>query len=210
EPELAARRWVRWLVIGIAALMIGGGGGALAGALRPPDPTRWLAANLPAATAGDTLIPLDPDAARPTTNGLASRLTGLLADQRLGPHVTASVVDVATGERLFGSGQASAAIPASNNKLLTAAAVLAARGPSYRIPTRVVAGAVPGEVVLIGSGDLTLATGETSTYPGAGRLDLLAEQVKDSLGGQNPTRVVVDSTLFPAPTYSPNWFPEDR
>src|SRR5690606_6902686 len=210
EPEPAARRWVRWLVIGVAALMLGGSGGALAGTLRPPDPTRWLAANLPAVTTGDALIPLDPDAALPTRNGLASRLTGLLADERLGSHVTASVVDVATGERLFGSGEASAAIPASNNKLLTAAAVLAARGPAYRIPTRVVAGSAPGEVVLIGSGDVTLATGEIGTHPGAGRLDLLAEQVKDSLGGQNPTRVVVDSTLFPAPTYSPNWFPEDR
>src|SRR5690606_39998171 len=105
---------------------------------------------------------------------------------------TASVVDVATGERLFGSGETSAAIPASNNKLLTAAAVLAARRPAYRIPTRVVAGSAPGGVVLIGSGDVTLATGEIGAYPRAGRLDLLAEQVKDSLGGQNPTRVVVE------------------
>ena len=54
--------------------------------------------------------------------------------------------------------------------LLTAAAVLATRGPAYRIPTRAVAGATPGEVVLVGGGDPTLAIDDNGHYPGAARL----------------------------------------
>ena len=56
--------------------------------------------------------------------------------------------------------------------------VLAARGPAYRIPTRAVAGANPGEVVIVGGGDPTLAVDKNGFYPGAARLDDLAAQVR--------------------------------
>ena len=112
---------------------------------------------------------------------------------------------------VYGRDPSGSAIPASTAKILTAAAVLSARGPAYRIATRAVAGNAPGEVVLIGAGDPSLAAGATSSYPGAGRLDLLAQQVKQSLGGQPPTRVIIDASLYTGPTYlpDPQWFQAD-
>jgi D-alanyl-D-alanine carboxypeptidase/D-alanyl-D-alanine-endopeptidase (penicillin-binding protein 4) len=106
---------------------------------------------------------------------------------------------------LFSADPDDLTIPASTTKLVTAATVLAARGPAYRLITRVVAGAKPGEVVIIGGGDPTLATRSNSLFPGAARLDKLAAQVKKALGGVKPTRVVVDGTLFSGPTLGPGW-----
>ncbi len=94
-------------------------------------------------------------------------------------------------------------------KLATATAVLALRGPNYRITTRVVAGARPGEVVLVGAGDPTLAAGPRSTYPESGRLDVLADEVKRALGGVKPTRVIIDTTLFSGPATSTGWEDSD-
>jgi D-alanyl-D-alanine carboxypeptidase/D-alanyl-D-alanine-endopeptidase (penicillin-binding protein 4) len=88
---------------------------------------------------------------------------------------------------------------------VTAAAVLSARGPSYRLATRAVAGSEPGEVVLVGAGDPTLAVDGGDTYAGAARLDKLAAQVKKQLGTKQPTRVLVDSTVFSGPTAGPGW-----
>lgn len=199
---------VRWIVAAVAATVLATGGGAVAGALREPAPTDWLAATMPVAGA-PILEAISVDAPPPSSGGLAAHLDGLLADPRLGARVTASVVDVATGRSIYDRDSTAVAIPASTAKLLTAAAVLSARGPGYRIPTRAVAGTTPGEVVLVGGGDPTLAAGETASYAGAARLDLLATQVRESLGGQAPTRVVVDTSLYSGPTYSPNWFVED-
>src|SRR5205823_4408845 len=78
-------------------------------------------------------------------------------------------------------------------------------GPGYRLSTRVVAGSAPGEVVLIGGGDPTLSVNGNGSYPEAARLDLLAQQVKQALGGAAPTRVVVDSSLFSGPSTGPGW-----
>jgi D-alanyl-D-alanine carboxypeptidase/D-alanyl-D-alanine-endopeptidase (penicillin-binding protein 4) len=140
---------------------------------------------------------------------MAAKIQSLLADGRLGARVTASVVDALTGEPIFDLNASTPSIPASTAKLLTAAAVLHARGPAYRLATRAVAGRAPGEVVLVGGGDPTLAATATSSYPGAARLDLLADQVTTALGGTPPTRVVVDSSLFVGATLGPNWFERD-
>jgi D-alanyl-D-alanine carboxypeptidase/D-alanyl-D-alanine-endopeptidase (penicillin-binding protein 4) len=94
-------------------------------------------------------------------------------------------------------------------KLATATAVLALRGPDYRITTRVVAGRQPGEVVLVGAGDPTLAAGPNATYPESGRLDVLADQVRRALGGVAPTKVIVDTSLFPGPVAGPGWLAVD-
>lgn len=119
--------------------------------------------------------------------------------------VRMSVLDLATGQPLYVREPDVPTVPASTTKLLTAAAVLATRGPAYRIPTRAVAGATPGEVVLVGGGDPTLAIDDNGHYPGAARLDILAEQVKQALGAVAPTKVVVDSSLFTGPVYGPGW-----
>ena len=140
----------------------------------------------------------------PTESGLGAAIDGLATDSRLG-RLSASVVDVETGEQLYERNSQDPVVPASVTKLVTAAAVLSARGPSYRLATRAVAGSQPGDVVLVGGGDPTLAVDAGDTYAGAARLDQLAAQVKRHLGNRKPIRVLVDASVFTGPTAGPGW-----
>ncbi|WP_197698482.1 D-alanyl-D-alanine carboxypeptidase/D-alanyl-D-alanine endopeptidase [Micromonospora viridifaciens] len=171
-----------------------GGGAAPKASAQPPEP------DPPAVLAG-----ADPNAPLPTPEGVRAALEPLVRAAALGDRVNVSVADVATGQELYGRGQDDATVPASVTKLATGVAVLAARGPAYRIPTRAVAGAAPGEVVLVGGGDPTLAVDKDGFYQGAARLDDLAGQVRKALGGTAPTKVTVDSSLFSGPVYEPGW-----
>ncbi|MDM4721287.1 D-alanyl-D-alanine carboxypeptidase/D-alanyl-D-alanine-endopeptidase [Micromonospora sp. WMMA1363] len=163
-------------------------------AAEPPE-------RLPAAVLGAA----DPNAPLPTEAGLGAVLDPLVRAAALGDRVNVSVADVATGEPLYGRGADAGTVPASVTKLVTGVTVLAALGPGHRIPTRAVAGANPGEVVLVGGGDPTLAVDRNGFYPGAARLDDLAEQVKKALGGTAPTKVVVDSSRYSGPVHEPGW-----
>ncbi|WP_307854423.1 D-alanyl-D-alanine carboxypeptidase/D-alanyl-D-alanine-endopeptidase [Micromonospora sp. C31] len=147
----------------------------------------------------------DANAPMPTPEGVRSALAPLVGVPALGDRVHVSVADVATGQPLFGLGEDAGTVPASVTKLVTGVTVLAARGPAYRIPTRAVSGAAPGEVVIVGGGDPTLAVDRKGFYPGAARLDDLAAQVRDALGGAKPTKVTVDSSLYSGPVFEPGW-----
>lgn len=156
--------------------------------------------------AAEPVLPgLPEQAPAPSTEGLRGVLEPLLADPALGTRTAVSVVDIGTGRTLFERGADTSSVPASTTKLLTAVAALAARGPRYRLTTRAVAGTSSGEVVLVGGGDPTLTAHADGTYPGAGRLDELAGQVRAALGGTSPTRVVVDTSLFAGPVFGPGW-----
>ncbi|MCI4063142.1 D-alanyl-D-alanine carboxypeptidase/D-alanyl-D-alanine-endopeptidase [Micromonospora sp. R77] len=176
----------------VAGWLDGGATTPQAGA-GPPNPTRR-----PSSPAG-------PQRAAAHPRGVRAALEPLARAAALGDRVNISVADVTTGTALYGSGQDTPTVPASVTKLATAVTVLAARGPAYRIPTRAVAGANPGEVVLVGGGDPTLAVDGHGFYPGAARLDDLAAQVRTALGGTAPARVTVDSSLFTGPVYEPGW-----
>jgi D-alanyl-D-alanine carboxypeptidase/D-alanyl-D-alanine-endopeptidase (penicillin-binding protein 4) len=141
----------------------------------------------------------------PTAAGVRAAIDALVTGSGLGNRVDVAVLDVATGQSLYDHGAAVPTVPASTTKLVTAVAALAARGPAYRIATRVVAGSAPGEVVLVGGGDPTLAANATGFYPGAARLDQLASQVKQALGGATPTKITIDTTLYSGPTLEPGW-----
>ncbi len=147
----------------------------------------------------------DQNAPEPAAAEVRAVLDPLVGSAALGDRVNVSVTDVATGTILYDQGAGDGTVPASVTKLVTAATVLAARGPGHRIPTRAVAGTAPGEVVLIGGGDPTLAVDDAGFYPGAARLDELAAQVKAALGGVAPTRVVVDSSLYSGPVHASGW-----
>ncbi|MFG1891764.1 D-alanyl-D-alanine carboxypeptidase/D-alanyl-D-alanine-endopeptidase [Micromonospora sp. NPDC049051] len=147
----------------------------------------------------------DANAPMPTPEGVRAALAPLVDVPALGDRVHVSVADVTTGQPLFGRGEDDGTVPASVTKLVTGVTVLAARGPAYRIPTRVVAGAAPGEVVIVGGGDPTLAVDKNGFYPGAARLDDLAGQVRDALAGTKPTKVTVDSSLYSGPLFEPGW-----
>jgi len=186
------------------------GSGAGKGAARP---TPAGAASAGSATRGPGLPPpllgaLPPGAAAPTGPGLAAALAPALLNRALGPHLSGSVVDVATGTSLYDVGAAAYVVPASTAKLVTAAAALSVLGPDARLSTRVVAGAAPGELVLVGGGDPTLAgPAARPAYPAPARLaDLAAGAAAASPAGP-VTRIVVDGSLFTGPTTGPQWKP---
>jgi D-alanyl-D-alanine carboxypeptidase/D-alanyl-D-alanine-endopeptidase (penicillin-binding protein 4) len=181
--------------------------------------TKDDAANTPAAVAaasaqlpdlGDptpVLAALSSDAPAPAPDALRAQLTPLLASPALGTGVSAEVVDVATGKSLFDEDGGSPSTPASTAKLLTSVAVLTTLDPSHTLETKVVAGANPGQVVLVGGGDPTLSTTSPSTtYPGAPTMADLATQVLAAVPAGTPiTSVVVDSSLYTGPLTASGW-----
>ncbi|HEX5595325.1 MAG TPA: D-alanyl-D-alanine carboxypeptidase/D-alanyl-D-alanine-endopeptidase [Micromonosporaceae bacterium] len=177
--------------------------------LRPAPIAKWVdddpgSSGGPSAPAPPPVLAAVPDnAPMPTAAGVHAAIDGLVAGADLGFNL--SVRDVVTGDELYERGADVGTVPASTTKLVTAAAVLAARGPAHRIPTRVVAGATPGEVVIIGGGDPTLAAGAKGAYAGAARIDQLAAQVQKALGGADVTKVTVDVSLFEGAVEGPGW-----
>ena len=123
-----------------------------------------------------------PTRPAPDPAALSSRLAPLLTAPRLGTRRLGQVVDVATGDVLLDQDADDPAIPASTAKLLTAVAALTTLDPADTLTTTVVAGATPGEVVLVGGGDPTLSrTAPSQTYPGAPTVADLAAQVVAAL-----------------------------
>jgi D-alanyl-D-alanine carboxypeptidase/D-alanyl-D-alanine-endopeptidase (penicillin-binding protein 4) len=213
-PARGGRRTVvSGLVILILAVVAG-----VTLVVRPGPVDRWL-------STGPTVVPTPPASPEPpptpvlaaagaggitpSAAGVKAALDPLVTAKSLGTQVNVSVIDPATGEALYARNADTMTTPASTTKLLTATAVLAARGPAYRLTTRAVAGATPGEVVLVGGGDPTLSINAKGQFPGAARLDLLANQVKTALGGAKPTRVVIDTSLFTGPATAVGWDPTD-
>lgn len=201
-------------VIGLVLLLVGGGVGVgllLSGggddggspeAVDVPD------AQLPdLGDASPVLASLGTDAPAPDPAVLTSQLTPLLTAAGLGTGVSAEVVDVASGDVLLDVDASDPAVPASTAKLLTAAAVLLTLGPADTLETTVVAGATPGEVVLVGGGDPTLSrTSPSQSYPGAATVADLATQVVAAMPAGTPvTRIVVDNSLFSGALTAPGW-----
>jgi len=143
---------------------------------------------------------------------LAALLDGPWSAPELGPRVVGVVVDADSGQVLADRGAGTPAIPASTTKLLTAAAALGSLPPTATFATRVVAGAAPGQIVLVGGGDPTLSgapAGQPQLYPGAARLsDLAAALAAGAMTGPI-TSIVVDSSYFEGPTTGPGWDPAD-
>ena len=197
----------------LIVLTVAAGAGAYAGVRQWRD--HPIATPSVAAPAGEEASavaapPSTPPSAAPVPSptGVAAALRGPLADPRLGKRVFVEVRDVASGDVLAGRGAATPAPPASTAKLATALAVLAVHRTTDRITTRVVAGALPGTVVLVGGGDPTLtaaAPGKPGAYVGAARISDLARLLRSV----HVTRVEVDDSLFTGPAVSPYWAPED-
>lgn len=170
--------------------------------LRGPAPT-WKAGALTAPLPA-VLSAIGETAVAPTAAGVSAVLAPLASVQGLGSRTAISVVDLVNGQSLFNS-QDLGSVPASTTKIVTAATVLTARGPTYQLTTRVVAGAAQGEVVIVGAGDPTIAAGANGTYPGAARLDTLAAQVSAALGSTTATKVIYDTSLFSGAVLGPGW-----
>lgn len=213
-------RFRRRIALGSIALVVllTGGGVALAGGLGGgDDDTATGTVSIPDAELPDlgevtpVLASLDSAAPAPDADLLAAQIGPLLQAPGLGTGVSAEVLDVETGEVLLDLGAGSPSVPASTAKLLTAVAALTTLDPSDTLATTVVAGAAPGEVVLVGGGDPTLSrTSPSQTYPGAPTVADLAAQVVSALpAGTQVSRVVVDSSLFTGPLTASGWGPAD-
>ncbi|MGW0139674.1 D-alanyl-D-alanine carboxypeptidase/D-alanyl-D-alanine endopeptidase [Streptomyces calvus] len=138
----------------------------------------------------------------PGGKALAGVLDPLLRSPALGRR-SAAVVDVATGDRLYGTGSANALTPASTIKIATAVAALSAMGPDHRLTTRAVYEPDTKEVVLVGGGDPTL-TARADAKGLAGLRDL-AERTAAALARRGVREVTLsyDTTLYKGGTMHP-------
>ena len=160
---------------------------------------------------GQVLAPASAQGQVPSRGRLTAELAPLLATHALGRHVGAVVTDLNTGTVLFSQNAGSEFVPASSAKLLTAVAALSTLGPSARFTTRVVAGARPGLLTLVGGGDPTLAAGPPprSDYPQPATLASLAAATAHWLAGRGTrtVRLTYDTSLFTGPATAPGWTP---
>ncbi len=181
------------------------------------DPTRDPAAVAPPA---GLEFPAWPDPApvaeavaplgRVDSGAVQTALADGLRDKTLGKHVVAAVGDLG-GDGPVWTHDDDQFLPASITKLLTSTAALAALGPDTRFTTRVVAGASPREVVLVGGGDPYLSSKPvtpeeaSTTYPERADVVTLARATADALAGRKRIRVLYDDSLFSGPTNNPQW-----
>jgi D-alanyl-D-alanine carboxypeptidase/D-alanyl-D-alanine-endopeptidase (penicillin-binding protein 4) len=177
--------------------------------VEPPPPAAAPSPAAPSAPVRGALLPaLSGTAPVPTGAGLERALAQALADPALGGPPALSVVDAVTGQPLLEHRAQTPLLPASTAKIVTAVAALTALPPDLRLTTRVRAGTTPGEVVLVGGGDPTLAGPDSPRrYPPVARLADLAAQTRAALGDTRVTRVLVDESLWSGERLAPGWKP---
>jgi len=178
-------------------------------------PPRLAALKVPTVAAGP-LAGADPvlgtgtqDGPLPTTTGLQKALAGPLSAPALGPQVSALVADPVTGRVLLSEHGSRPMTPASTTKLATGLAALAVLGQNARFTTKVVRGATPGSIILVGGGDPTLAVNPfpARDYPQPAALASLAKATARTLRAQGHRTVVLgyDTSLYTGPGLAPGW-----
>lgn len=142
-------------------------------------------------------------ATAPTSDDVAQLIHALESDSRNTGTTAIIVADALTGEPIATWRADEPALPASNMKIVTAAAALHALGPETTLPT--IASLNGTTVHLIGGGDVLLSDGAgnpTATTGRAGLADLAADtasQLRDR--GVASVNVAVDSSLFTGGQY---------
>ncbi|MDQ0823198.1 D-alanyl-D-alanine carboxypeptidase/D-alanyl-D-alanine-endopeptidase (penicillin-binding protein 4) [Arthrobacter sp. V4I6] len=157
--------------------------------------------------------PLSDAAPVPEPGALTAQLNETLKPDGAGTF-TGVVQDAATGKLLFDRAGDEARVPASNMKLLTAAAALRTLGADRRFSTRVLAGSAPGTVVLSGGGDVLLGAGESAPNAVLGHAGLatLAQSTVRALqkdGVSGTVTILLDDSLFSGASLNPAWSLQD-
>ena len=135
------------------------------------------------------VLAVGPDAQAKGSKGLAQSIAQLVQAAGLGDGLGIHVVRLHDAEELYRNRPERPRNPASNQKLLTAAAALRRLGPAFRATTRVegtIVDATVAELVVRPSGDPSLG------YP---RLAALAEALR-LRGVDSVERIVVDDGYF--------------
>ncbi len=177
-----------------------------------PAPTGAATTTVPqpqAATVGPPLATAGAQQAVPTTAGLQSALQGVLADPALAGRLGLTVRDAATGTHLLDRDADTPLIPASNLKLLAAAAVVTAFPAGATLTTKVVQGPTPGSVVLVAGGDTLLnpGAGDPGAVVGRAGLGDLVTRTADALraAGVAGVTVSLDQSYAPGPLLASTW-----
>ncbi|WP_033261647.1 D-alanyl-D-alanine carboxypeptidase/D-alanyl-D-alanine endopeptidase [Amycolatopsis vancoresmycina] len=212
EPPKKRRKGKVIALVVVVLLVLAGGGVAAA---MPKVANRLALPWAPNAPKGDSPSPSSatrqlqgPATAgtAPSANGVKSTLAGAAGSGALG-QLTGSVVDPVSGTTLWDHSSGTPVTPASTTKVLTSAAALLSLDHNLRLSTKIVQGADPGTVILVGGGDTTLTNLPLGTdsplYPGAAHVDDLVAQVKKAVPGVK--KVQVDLTLFKGATTAPGW-----
>jgi serine-type D-Ala-D-Ala carboxypeptidase/endopeptidase (penicillin-binding protein 4) len=183
-----------------------------------PAPTATAGAtptvSIPTVEAGAQ--PLDPASASapiPDPTTLSHTMQAALHDPALGPLPGVVVRDAFTGQPLLQQDPDRPRVAASTGKLLTALAIGTTLDPRATLPTTVVQGSSPGEVVLVAGGDTMLAKGKGRPAAVEGRAGLgdLASQVAAGLQAAGRTSVTLrlDTTYAKGPRWAPGWSQAD-
>lgn len=142
-----------------------------------------------------------------TNSRIAQLLPFRSSNKKIGMDFSVDVTDLESGELIWSRESTRPLLPASNMKIVTGVNALRLLGPDHVFYTTVKAAEV-GTVVIKGEGDATLTSGD---------LKLLARQTVTNLArngilpvpGLNgkipPIKVLVDNSVFPAPTSGPGW-----
>ncbi|GLY55305.1 D-alanyl-D-alanine carboxypeptidase/D-alanyl-D-alanine-endopeptidase [Lentzea sp. NBRC 102530] len=209
EPEdrLATeepRKGRKGLLVVLSLVVVAALAGATIYAVQEFGGTKAVETKPPAAPANvQTLVKaVTAGGPAPSAAGVKGVLTGPAGNSALGT-LTGSVVDPASGTALWQQGDTTPATPASSLKVLTAAAALLSLERTDQLSTKVVAGAEPGTVVIVGGGDPTISgVPGRSVYPGAATLDDLVNQVK----AKGPvTKVQFDLSRYAGEALGPQW-----
>lgn len=183
---------------------------------RPPAPSPT---GTPAERVASTPSPMavEPPEPAPDHSELTARLAAVVQrpDLQLDGPVGIAVLDAA-GREVFALDADRPLIPASTNKLVTAAGAMLELGPDHRFVTQVVAhvpirsnGTLSGELTLVGAGDPSLVSEEYHRwiYPSRpwASLDALADDLVAKGLRRIDGSIVGDGTAFTAPTLAPGW-----
>lgn len=142
--------------------------------------------------------PTDPNAPTAADARIAATLAVRAKSLGLGLRTSVLVRDVTSGRDIAGVRSATALMPASTAKLVTAVTALQALGADHHFLTSTLATPRRDVIVLVGGGDPSLTSANLDTLAAATALDLTSRRVAS-------VQLQVDDTLFPTPTTANGW-----